>query len=230
MVSDNGKCFISQYTKNFVTSKNIKWENIPERAAWFGGFYERIVAPVKNCLKKTLGKARLTFNELLTVLHEVELILNSKPLSYVSDDVSDDILTPNHVLFGRRLHATNDNDDDNDGSKPESPTELTSRMKYIQRLIGHFWDQWRRDYLLSLREQMRPHQNSVNFKPRVDDIVLIHDDKVPRHQWNTARIVEIETSSDGQTRAARVKSAKTGNVLRRPINRLYPILLSKAQE
>ena len=75
----------------------------PRKSCLFGGFYERLVAPVKNCLKKTLGKAKLDFNELLIILHEIELILNSKPLTYVTDDVVDDVLTPNHVLFGRSL-------------------------------------------------------------------------------------------------------------------------------
>ena len=71
---------------------------------------------------------------------------------------------------------------------------------------------------------MRVHNNTVDKKPKVDDIVLIHDDKVPRHQWNMGRVVGVELGSDGQIRAARVASGKTGNVLRRPINKLYPIL------
>ena len=227
VISDNGKCFISQFTKNFAARRNITWENIPEKAAWFGGFYERLVAPVKNCLKKTLGKSRLDFNELLTVLHEVELILNSKPLTHISDDINDDILTPNHVLFGRKLPLTNESDDPHDvDHTPDTAEELTTRMRYLQKLIDKFWNQWRNDYLLSLREQMRPHQNTVTSKPQIDDIVLVHDDKVPRHRWNVARIVAVDTGSDGQIRSARVVSAKTGNIVRRPINKLYPILTS----
>ena len=131
VISDNGKCFISQFTKNFAMRRNITWENIPEKAAWFGGFYERMVAPVKNCLKKTLGKSRLDFNELLTVLHEIELILNSKPLTHVSDDITDDILTPNHVLFGRRLPLSNENEEQRDLNViPDTAEELTDRLRY----------------------------------------------------------------------------------------------------
>ena len=37
-----------------------------------GGFFERMIKSTKCCLKKILGKARLTYEELLTVLTEVE--------------------------------------------------------------------------------------------------------------------------------------------------------------
>ena len=39
-----------------------------ERAPWWGGFFERMVGSVKRCLHKVIGNARLTFDELLTVL------------------------------------------------------------------------------------------------------------------------------------------------------------------
>ena len=226
VISDNGKCFISQFTKNFALKRNITWEHIPEKAAWFGGFYERMVAPVKNCLKKTLGRAKLDFNELLTVLHEIELILNSKPLTYVTDDVVDDVLTPNHVLFGRNLSPVNTDESPHDAANdtPDTPDELTARMKYLQRLISKFWKDWRNDYLLNLREQMRPHNDAVDLKPKVDDVVLIHDDNLKRHRWVLGRVVGVEVGSDGQIRAARVVSAKSGNTLRRPISKLFPIV------
>ena len=204
--------------------RNIVWDHIPEKAAWFGVFYERLVGPVKNCLKKSLGKARLDFNELLTVLHEIELILNSKPLTYMSDDASDDVLTPNHILFGRRLPLTNEIEGENAKMEPRTGEELTEKMRNTKKLIDNFWDLWRKDYLLSLRENMRPHSNFVDVKPKVDDIVIVHEDKVPRYQWNMGRIIEVEKSSDGQIRSARVMSGKTGNVVRRPINKLYPLV------
>ena len=226
VISDNGKCFISEFTKNFALKRNITWEHIPEKAAWFGGFYERMVAPVKNCLKKTLGRAKLDFNELLTVLREIELILNSKPLTYVTDDVADDILTPNHVLFGRNLSPVNQDESPHDAANdmPDTPEELTERMNHLQRLVAKFWKDWRNDYLLDLREQMRPHNDTVDVKPKIDDVVLIHDDNMKRHRWVLGRVVGVEVGSDGQIRAARVASAKTGNILRRPINKLFPIL------
>ena len=180
---------------------------------------------MKNCLKKTLGRAKLDFNELLTVLHEIELILNSKPLTYVTDDVVDDVLTPNHVLFGRNLLPVNEDESPHDAANDtaDTPDKLTARMREIQRPVTKFWKDWRNDYLLDLREQMRPHNNAVDVKAKIDDVVLIHDDNVKRHRWVIGRVVGVEVGSDGQIRATRVASAKTGNILRRRINKLYPI-------
>ena len=123
MISDNGKCFTSEFTKEFVSKINTTWEHIPEKAALFGGFSERLVTLVKNCLTKTLGKAKLDFKELLIVLHEIELVLNSKPLRRVTNDVVDDILTPNHVLFGRNLSPSNDYESVKNamGNTPDTP-------------------------------------------------------------------------------------------------------------
>ena len=54
-----------------------------------GGFFERMVGCVKQCLRKALGKARLTQDELEIVLVEVECTLNSRPLTYEYDDTED---------------------------------------------------------------------------------------------------------------------------------------------
>ncbi|GFX93988.1 integrase catalytic domain-containing protein [Trichonephila clavipes] len=65
--------------------KGIHWKFIVERAPW-GGFYERLVKAIEDPLRKILGKALLTFEELSTILSEVEVIINHRPLTYVEDD------------------------------------------------------------------------------------------------------------------------------------------------
>jgi hypothetical protein len=41
-----------QEVQDFVTTKGITWKYIIERVAWWGGFYERLVRSVKECLRK----------------------------------------------------------------------------------------------------------------------------------------------------------------------------------
>jgi len=52
---------------------------IVERALWWGGFWERMVGITKRCL-------RITFEELCTVIVEIEGIVNSRPFTYLYDD------------------------------------------------------------------------------------------------------------------------------------------------
>ena len=51
-----------------------------------GGFWERLVGSTKRCLKKTVGRSSLNFEELRTVLLEVEGTLNNWPLTYLYDE------------------------------------------------------------------------------------------------------------------------------------------------
>ena len=53
---------------------------------------------MKNCLKKVVGNATLTMDELSTVIVEVEAVLNSRPLTYVAAKEIEEPLTPAHLL------------------------------------------------------------------------------------------------------------------------------------
>ena len=58
---------------------------------------------MKTCLKKVIGRARLTNDELLTVIVECETIINSRPLTFVYIDDVEEPLTPGHLLLRRRI-------------------------------------------------------------------------------------------------------------------------------
>ena len=50
-----------------------------------------------------LRNARLTYEELLTVIIEIECVLSLRPLTYVDSEDMDEPLTPSHLVTGRRL-------------------------------------------------------------------------------------------------------------------------------
>lgn len=54
-----------------------------------------------------LGLTRLSYDELLTALVEVEMVLNSRPLTVVSAEDLEEPLTPSHLMVGRRLQTHN---------------------------------------------------------------------------------------------------------------------------
>ena len=61
---------------------------------------------VKRCLKIILQNARLTFEELNTTLIETEAVLNSRPLTYSHNELSE-ARTPSMPFTGKRLLNTN---------------------------------------------------------------------------------------------------------------------------
>lgn len=94
--------------KEFFAGKGIIWQFIMERAAWWGGFREHLVRSVKVVLRKVLGKAKLNFEEMCTILTEVEAVINSRPLTYVHNNMNEpQPLTPAHFLVGQtHLYAS----------------------------------------------------------------------------------------------------------------------------
>ena len=64
---------------------------------------------MKEPLRKVLGKALLSYQELATVLTRIEAVINSRPLTTVSDDVRDLLpITPAHLALGRSLYSLPD--------------------------------------------------------------------------------------------------------------------------
>ena len=85
-----------------LTNKILRIFNV-ERAPWWGGLFERMVKSTKRCLRKVIGRSKLYYDELLTILVDVEGVINSRPLTYMAADDLDEPLTPSHFLYGRRI-------------------------------------------------------------------------------------------------------------------------------
>ena len=77
IVSDNGKTFKDSRVQAQCRRDGTQWKFNVEAAPWWGGFFERLVKSVKLSLKKCIRNARLNYDELSTVLVEVEAALNS---------------------------------------------------------------------------------------------------------------------------------------------------------
>ena len=97
IISDNAKTFVSAAltldkmlsdpeVQQYMAGLKVQWRFNLEKAPWQGGFFERMVQSMKRCLRKTIGKSQLSLDELTTVLVQVEAILNSRPISYVSSE------------------------------------------------------------------------------------------------------------------------------------------------
>lgn len=91
----------SKKVDNFCINEKIKFNFIPSYSPVFGGLWEAGVKSIKFHLKRVVGSTELTYEQLNTVIVQVEGIVNSRPLGAMSSDVSNlDYLTPGHFLTG----------------------------------------------------------------------------------------------------------------------------------
>ena len=151
----------------FLTKENIKWKfNLP-RAPWWGGHFERLIGLTKQSLFKSLGKTSLSWNELESVLLDVEVNLNNRPLAYIEHDIQYPILTPNSMLLGRDTAMLEEDPEENDKNS------WKKRQKYIVRCKDAAWRRWKREYLTALRERYNMAYKTKVVKIDTGDVVMI---------------------------------------------------------
>ena len=233
LVSDNGTNFLGaakelqecicswnqEHISQHLAQKEIQWKFNPPSAPHFGGVWERLIRSTKTILRTILGTQCVGSDTLNTLLTEVEAILNSRPLTPVSED-SDDLeaITPNHFLLGR--------------ASPSLPpgvffdSDLCSRKRWRQAQImaDHFWRRFVREYLPRITS--RPKWNQETRPLQENDLVLVIEDNTPRGHWPLGRIVQPLPGPDQRTRAAKVR-VRSG-ILTRPVSKLC--LLEEAHD
>ncbi|XP_064486068.1 uncharacterized protein LOC135398613 [Ornithodoros turicata] len=204
---------------DYLSQSRIQWKFIVERAAWWGGFWERLVRTVKDVLRRSLAKALLRHDELVTVLTEVEAIINSRPLTSVCDSAEDlSVLTPSHFLIGRRLTAL--------PAGTATPTTsdsntLIKSYRYREQLLNSFWNRWRKDYVLQLRSN-HVVKSGVGATLKPGDLVLLVQERLPRHLWQVCRVNSVIPGADRRVRVCIVR-LPSGALLRRPVQLLCPL-------
>ena len=82
-------------------------------------------------------------------------------------------------------------------------------------LLSHFWNRWKQEYVVELREHHRDKgKGTANNSPHIEkgDIVTVMEDyKSNRGTWKLGRIVDIHPGNDGLVRGATVEVAsRTG--------------------
>ena len=112
---------------------------------------------------------------------EVEAVLNSRPLTYVSSEDATEPLTPSHLLVGYRILTLPDHTipDDSD----YTPENITCRMSHLSKTLGRFWKCWKREYLLELREFHRSRARGGVLYTLPREVVTVYDEGHPRGLW-----------------------------------------------
>ncbi|XP_038117973.1 uncharacterized protein LOC6051048 [Culex quinquefasciatus] len=124
----------------------IEFKFIPPRSPNFGGLWEAAVKSFKAHFRKTIGSRTLTYDELHTVVQQIAAILNSRPLTPLSNDPDDfDALTPGHFLTGRPLAAVPEPD------LQEIPENRLALWQRTQAFVQQIWRKWKTEYLSNLQ-------------------------------------------------------------------------------
>ena len=208
--SDNAKGFKASPTALQRQFGHVapEWKFIAPHSPWWGGWWERLVQSVKSALKKTIGAHCLTRTELETTIQEVESCINSRPLTFVSDEPDDDEpLTPAHFLLGHGLgyihsHSTID--------PLESPSDLGHRYELRKSLLDKFWSVWTADYIRNL-PPWRGFSGRCDLKE--GSLVLVQDLQRSRLKWPLGVVTRLIPGKDGVVRTVEVRTA-SGNLLR----------------
>ncbi|XP_029054187.2 uncharacterized protein LOC114881533 [Osmia bicornis bicornis] len=194
-----------------LAKDGTQWHFNPPAAPHMGGKWEAVVKSLKFYLKRTIGNALLTFEESITLLAQIEAILNSRPLEPLSDDPDDvSALSPGHFLIGSPPNAV------------PVPTLLdisVNRLQLLQPRLQQFWRLWSTQYLQRLQAISKWHHPSNEIK--LGSLVLITDERLPPGKWPMARVLSLMPGNDGLTRVVTLKTATT--TLTRPIAKLAPL-------
>ena len=90
----------------FLLQQEIDWIFNPPLASHMGGVWERMIRSIRKVMNALMKEQILDDESLNTLMCEIESILNSRPLTKVSDDQRDaSALTPNHLLLLKSNHC-----------------------------------------------------------------------------------------------------------------------------
>lgn len=162
----------------------------------------------KHHVRRVIGNTTLTYEEMSTLLAQVEACLNSRPLQALTDHDDLTALTPGHFLVGTVLNAV-----------PEQ-----SLLGVHERSVAlatyptdnHFWNCWSQEYLHRLIPRSKWRSGETKIKR--NSLCLILNENSSPTKWPLARITKLYSGKDRRVRVVTVKTASSE--FTRPFNKL----------
>ncbi|GFV75758.1 uncharacterized protein TNCV_1756861 [Trichonephila clavipes] len=202
------------FIKLYPASEGIVWHLNPPATPHFGILWEAGIKSLKSHLKRVIGNTILTYEEFVTLVTQVESVLNSRALTKISSDPNDSILTPAHFLVGTSLTALPEPDLTN------TPINRLNRWQLVQKLTKTFWKKWSNDYLNRLQSRVKWQRGEQQFKE--NELVLVKDKDFSKLlNWNLAKIIKVHPGKDNIIRVVTLKTNK--GTYQRPVNKLVKL-------
>lgn len=196
---------------NHLNMHRIEFHTTPPKAPHHGGIWEAAVKAFKYHFYRILGDFTPSWDEMHTILCQIEACLNSRPITPTLDVATEEpALTSGHFLMGRSPKALPQR------NYLEKRTTLLERWQVCSQIVQTFWKRWRNESLYKYYPRYKWREQAENLK--VGDIVLVMDEDFPPCDWGLAVITATKPGRDGLVREVTVRTKNTELV--RPITKL----------
>ena len=225
MRSDNGTNFVGAERElrteiarwnqdqihNFLLQHHVKWTFNTPTASHQGGVWERQIRSARKILYAITSSQLLDDERLAALFCEVENIINSRPLTTVSNDHRDlNPITPNLLLLQRSSPNLPP------GCFRDTDNYCRRQWKQVQHMASEFRTRWRREYLQTLQLRQKWNQRKQNLK--IGDVVILTDNDLPRNLWKLGRVTNVFPDDKLLVRTVEIKTASS--TMHRPISEL----------
>ena len=221
----------SKRVQKYLKTRRISWNFYTEKSPNKGGFIETLNKPIKRAFYKTLKNKIITFEDFRTIAVHVHSTVNDRPLTYMYSDIASEnkALTPSMLLRGYNinepphlnLHKQAD----------ESETKISETYLYLEKIKDTYWRIFNKLYLTELFERhvRQKKANKELVVPKLGEVCLLAEEKIPRRDWRLARVVGINEKR-GSIREVTVQTLSPGGglitKLKRSPDKLVPLEVS----
>ena len=167
--------------------------------------FEWIIQSMKRYLKKLLGWSRVDYEQLHTLLTEIQTVINSRSITFLYISLQKKC-SLQITCISKSICFNNE--------------DLNIRSQHLHNLLEHFRNKWRTEYLTELRENLNCKVKDHECKIKEGHVVIIHDDKKSRASWSVAKVEKVLLSKDNKVRDATIKYVINGKtvVINRSVN------------
>ena len=213
ILNDNGRNFVGaskclgslreeEDVRYHLHQHNIKWKFQTPRSPWKVGHFERLISTVKSCLNVSLQNKALTEEEFRTVVAECQAVVNNRLLTYLSNDVQDEPLTPSHLLRGTivetlpLISAAEPREDD------DVNVRRRVRHQYVLFMQALKTFEPLEEYLMPLQQG---HYNGCSKQQghhlRKGELGLLQYPGSAKYNWQLAKVVKVYPDNRGIVRS-----------------------------
>ena len=191
----------AETVSEFCTSKKIQRSFISEHASHFGGLWEAALKSIKAHLPEVDGETILTFEELMTMLMQIEACLNFRRLTQLQEASHGlHVLTPGHFFIGKPITSLPDQQDS------YRSITLSHWWNLCQTLTQHFWYRWSSQYLNNHPRFSELQTRMCNLK--IGDIGWVRNEHMVPTKWPLARLIQVHIGPDGKVRVVTLRIAR----------------------